>query len=246
MYEEFASYYDILTSDVDYQARCEYILSIFERFQSNPTLLLDLACGTGGFSNEFAKRGFSVIGVDISPEMLGIASDKSEKLGLDVLYLCQNAAELDLYGTVDGVICCQDSLNHIIDYDELSAVFSRVSLFLETGKLFIFDLNTPYKHEFILGDNTFFLEEDNLCCVWQNTFSKEDMCVNITLDFFKEIDNDIYQRKTDYIIERAYTIDEINTALEKASLKVEAIFAEMTYDKPNRDTQRIFYVTRKV
>lgn len=246
MYEEFAANYDKLTADVDYKKRTEYICSLFEKYGEMPTLLLDLACGTGGFSNEFALKNISVIGVDISPEMLNIAAENSREKGLDVLYLCQDAAELDLYGTVDGAICCQDSLNHITDYDKLCSVFKKVSLFLEQGKLFIFDLNTPYKHRNVLGDNTFIIDNGDLYCVWQNAYDKDTKCVDISLDFFKETEDGLYEKTSEYITERAYTDEEIASALQNASLKIEGVFAEISTDSPQRDTERIFYVTRKV
>jgi ubiquinone/menaquinone biosynthesis C-methylase UbiE len=86
---------------------------------------------------------------------LSVAREKSAEQGNDVLYLCQDAAKLDLYGTVDGAICCLDSLNHITDYDKFCEAVSRVSLFLEKDRLFIFDVNTVYKHKEVLGNNTF-------------------------------------------------------------------------------------------
>ena len=118
-YDNFAAVYDRLMSDVDYKARTKRILQLFKEYDRTPELLLDLACGTGGFSNEFAQNGIEVIGVDISEEMLSAARENSAKLGTDVLYLCQKAEELDLYGTVDGAVCCLDSLNHITDYKKL-------------------------------------------------------------------------------------------------------------------------------
>lgn len=246
MYEEFAANYDNLTTDVDYKKRTEYICSLFNKYGKMPTLLLDLACGTGGFSNEFAKRGVEVIGVDISPEMLDVARNNSENLGLDVLYLCQDATTLDLFGTVDGAICCQDSLNHITDYEDLCEVFKKVSLFMEKDGLFIFDLNTLYKHKEVLGNNTFVIEEENLYCVWQNEFDEDSGIVDIALDFFKETENGLFERSSEYITERYYSEKEIKSALHKANMEVVGIFEEMTEKTPKDNTQRIFYVTRKV
>lgn len=246
MYDSFASNYDILTTDVDYKKRAEYICSLFKRYGKMPTLLLDLACGTGGFSNEFASLGVEVIGVDLSPEMLNVAAANSRNLGLDVLYLCQDAAELDLFGTINGAICCQDSLNHITDFEDLCKVLKRVSLFMEKDGLFIFDLNTLYKHETVLGNNTFVIEIENLYCIWQNEFDPATNYVDIALDFFKETDEGLYERTSEYITERFYSNEEIKKAVEDASMEILGVFEEMTENAPKRDTQRIFYVTRKV
>lgn len=245
MYNEFAYSYDALMTDVDYEKRTDYICSLFEKFDRAPTLMLDLACGTGQFSNRFAKAGVSVIGVDISYDMLSVAREKSAEQGNDILYLCQDAAQLDLYGTVDGAICCLDSLNHITDYAKFCDAIARVSLFLEKDRLFIFDLNTVYKHREILGDNTFVIETDDVYCVWQNEFCEKDNTVEINLDFFTP-EGDAYYRSGESFCERAYTSEEIKNALTKAGLKIEAIFEDMTQNAPNDKTERVVYVTRKV
>lgn len=245
MYSNFASVYDELMYDVDYKKRSAYLMRLFKKYGGAPTLLLDVACGTGGFSNEFDRLGAEVIGVDMSEEMLGIAREKSAELGTDVLFLCQRAEELDLYGTVDGAICCLDSLNHITDYKNLCRALQRVSLFLEPGKLFIFDVNTVYKHKSVLGDNIFVIDRDNIYCVWANEYTPKNDTVNIMLDFFVKSD-DRYTRFSEEFSERAYTADELNTALEKAGLEVLAVFDDMT-EAPLTDTsERAIYVTRKV
>lgn len=245
MYNDFALVYDELTENVDYKARTEYLCSLFEKFDRKPTLLLDLACGTGEFSNQFASKDISVIGVDISFDMLNIAREKSAQQGNDILYLCQDAAQLDLYGTVDGVVCCLDSLNHITDYEKLYKAISRVSLFLEKDRLFIFDVNTPYKHQEVLGNNTFVIETENVYCVWQNEFFESNNTVEINLDFFAS-DGDLYSRTSESFCERAYTADELKAAVEQAGLKIESIYGEMTEAAPDDTAERIIYITRKV
>lgn len=245
MYDSFAYIYDSLTNDVDYKARTDYLCSLFCRFGATPSLLLDLGCGTGSFSNEFARRGVSVIGVDISPEMLSVARENSQACGCDVLYLCQSGEELDLYGTVDGAVCCLDTLNHITDYQSLCKTLARVALFLEKDRLFIFDVNTVYKHEKVLGDNCFVIENDDVYCVWQNEFEKENNTVNISLDFFVERGG-VYLRESEDFSERAYTESELEKALTAAGLKIEAVFDDMSENAPKYESQRIVYVTRKV
>ncbi|MBQ3817543.1 MAG: methyltransferase domain-containing protein [Clostridia bacterium] len=244
-YESFACVYDALMSDVDYASRTDYLCRLFDKFDKKPSLLLDLACGTGGYSNEFSSRGIQVIGVDISEEMLSIAKEKSAASNNDVLYLCQSAQELDLYGTVDAAVCCMDSLNHIIDYNDFSAAIAKVSLFLEPERLFIFDVNTEYKHKEILADNTFVFENKNIYCVWQNSFIEEENITDIYLDFFIEKDG-VYSRSHEEFSERAYTADEIKSALKSAGLKIEAIYEDMSINSPSKETQRLVYVTRKL
>ena len=245
MYNDFAYSYDALMTDVDYDKRAEYICALFQKLDRMPTLMLDLACGTGEFSNRFADEGVSVIGVDISYDMLSIAREKTAELGSDILYLCQDATELDLYGTIDGAICCLDSLNHITDYDRFCKAIERVSLFLEKDRLFIFDVNTVYKHQTVLGNNTFVIDTEQVYCVWQNEYKKDKNIVDINLDFFVA-DGDAYYRTDESFSERAYTENEIQSALQKAGLKIEAVYDDMSEDAPREDSERVIYVTRKV
>ncbi len=245
MYGNFAEYYDCLTYDVDYKKRTAFILKVFKKYGKVPTLLLDLACGTGGFSNCLAANGVEVIGVDMSEEMLSIAREKSAEAGLDVLYLCQKAEELDLYGTVDGAICCLDSLNHITDYNDFCKAISKVSLFLEKDCLFVFDLNTEYKHKNVLSDNVFVIETQDVYCVWANKYKEKTNSVDISLDFFVKSE-DCYFRESEQFTERAYSDSQVKTACEKAGLEILEIFDDYT-QKPLGDTsQRAVVVARKV
>jgi SAM-dependent methyltransferase len=244
-YNDFAYVYDGLMSDVDYPSRTKYLLKLFKKFDRKPTLLLDVACGTGGFSLEFAKKGVEVIGTDMSEDMLAIAREKTAEEGLDILYLCQSAEELDLYGTVDGAVCCMDSINHITDPKTLKTAFEKISLFLEPERLFIFDVNTLYKQEKILANNTFVLDEEDVYCVWQNEFDPEHKITNISLDFFTKED-DIYVRSGEEFSEKAYTNEELGVLLQNAGFKIEAIFGDMSEMPPADTEERIFYICRKL
>lgn len=244
-YTDFAYVYDALMGDVNYPRRSEYLLNLFKKFDKKPSLLLDVACGTGGFSIELAKKGIEVIGTDMSEDMLSIAREKTAEEGLDILYLCQSAEELDLYGTVDGAICCMDSINHITDIGALETALQKISLFLEPERLFIFDVNTTYKQEKILANNTFVLDEEDVYCVWQNEFDPEHRITNISLDFFTKED-DIYVRSGEEFSEKAYTNEELGVLLKKAGFKVEAVFGDMTQTPPSDTEERVFYICRKL
>lgn len=244
-YEMFSDYYDLLTGDVDYNKKSRYLLSLFEKHDKKPTLLLDMACGTGGFSLELCKSGIDVIGVDPSAGMLSYAKAKSEEENKEILFLCQSASELELYGTVNGAVCCLDSLNHIIDYDELCHSLERISLFMQPQSLFIFDVNTPYKHREILADNTFVYDMDEVYLVWQNELYENDI-VDISLDFFCPDKKGGYSRFSEYFSERAYTMDEISAALSAAGFKFEAVYGDYNYEKPKDDEQRFVIVVRKI
>lgn len=244
-YSQFALVYDRLMSDVDYHARTAYLLKLFNKFGKAPSLLLDLACGTGGFSNEFAMRGIEVIGVDMSEEMLSAARENSASLATDVLFLCQKAEELDLYGTVDGAVCCLDSLNHITDIKNLKRAVERVSLFLEEDSLFIFDVNTLYKHEQVLADNTFVFEQEDVFCVWQNEYNPKTLTTDISLDFFVR-DGEVYNRYSEDFSERAYTHEQLTEILTDCGFKTEAVYGDMSTEAPDKTCERAIYIARKI
>lgn len=243
MYKNFSFVYDSLMEDADYKVRAERLFSLFEKYDRMPKLMLDLACGTGAFSRRFSSKGVSVIGVDISEDMLAVAEKKSE--GYDIMYLCQDMTELDLYGTVDGAICCLDSFNHLESYKDFVKTLKKVSLFLEPERLFIFDLNTPYKHKKVLGDNTFIKESGDAFCVWQNEYESHNNAVNITLDIFTK-QGKSYNRATESFREIAFGDLSVKSALKRAGFRLVTQIDGETGDKLNSKSERIIYVARKV
>ena len=202
-YRAFAAYYDRLTREIDYPGRAAYFDRLIRQHLpvDSGTILLDLACGTGSLSVEFSKLGYDVIGVDASPDMLAEAQQKPATR--PVLYLCQTFQQLDLYGTVDVAVCALDSLNHITRLGELEQAVGRVSLFTAPGGLLLFDVNTPYKHREVLGNNTFVYDLDDLYCVWQNTTDRQ-LRTRISLDFFVRRQG-AYYRESERFYERGYT-----------------------------------------
>lgn len=243
-YAVFSTYYDQLMRSVSYTQRCDQLCTLLDRYQVKPELVLDLACGTGSLTLELARRGFEPIGVDASPEMLSEAQQKAAEAGQSILFLCQKMQKLDLYGTVGAVFCTLDSINHLTKPVDVQETFRRVSLFLEPGGLFLFDVNTVYKHQNVLSDHTFVLETDDVFCVWQNELQPDQVTVQIQLDFFSRRDK-LYMRSSERFRERAYTEEELSAWLREAGLEVLEYCAERSLKKPSPDTERIIFVARK-
>jgi SAM-dependent methyltransferase len=243
-YGVFAEFYDQLTENVEYEKRADYFRTLLCAQGVTGGTLLDLACGTGRLLIEMAAFGFDVIGVDASAEMLCTAQSKPQIQVLNPLLLCQQMQALDLYDTVDAVVCALDSINHLTDPRDVKAAFQRVSLFLNPGGVFIFDVNTVYKHRNVLANNTFVYELDELYCVWQNRLDEKTDTVEITLDFFEE-DDGAYYRSTETIAERAYPLEELKTWLEEAGLTVTGIYEELSQSPVQNDTQRAVFVCKK-
>lgn len=240
-YTCFANYYDKLTNNVSYPARARYFDTLIKQNTGEVGLLLDLACGTGSLSAELAALGYDVIGVDGSAEMLSIAVSKSPGM----LFLCQDMAELNLYGTVDVTICALDSINHITDAAVVQTVFDKVAMFTAPEGLFLFDVNTVYKHREVLGSNIFYYENDECCCVWRNEYKEARHMVSIDLDFFVK-EGQAYRRESENFCERAYTAEELERFIKNAGLELVALYAGDTRNSPQNDTQRLVYVTRKL
>lgn len=244
-YTSFAAFYDSLQSDVMYEQRAGYIAKLFKKYDRLPTQLLDVACGTGGFSLQFAKMGMAVTAADPSPEMLSVAQKKASATDLDIMLVCQSARDTKLPYAVDGAVCCLDSINHIIDKRELKASFRAVAAAIKDGGLFIFDVNTPFKHRNILSGNTFVIENDDVYCVWQNSDCEKNGIVGICLDFFGKDADGKYIRTTEEFAERAYTDEEIRDMLEPAGLEVVAVLGDMSFKAPKACDERVIYVTKK-
>ena len=243
-YCDFAFVYDRLTDNVNYPERAEYIRTLFERLGvKKGSDVLDLACGTGSLTLELSDS-YEMIGVDNSPEMLSQAQEKMYDAEKRILFLCQDMTELDLYGTVDAAVCMLDSLNHLDSPEDIRTVINKVGLFMNHGGIFVFDVNTIYKHREILGNNTFVYDCDDVYCVWQNQLNEDDS-VEISLDIFEQ-DGDAYFRSSESFTEIVCPIDDYKKWLSEAEFEIINIFDEMS-DSPLSDiTERAVFVARYI
>lgn len=245
-YSRFAWFYDRLTANVNYDLISKRIDELVKRFGGRKDILLELGCGTGSLCEKMSELGYDVIGVDCSQEMLSEALDKKYDSGSEIQYLCQDMTELDMYGTVDVTVSALDSLNHLSDAESVKRTFERVSLFAFPDGLFIFDVNTVYKHRKVLANNAYIYDMDDIFCAWQNEYCADDNSVEIFLDFFEKKDNDTYNRYQESFKEIALEESETDKLLFDTGFDILAKFDGYT-DKPvNEKTERIVYVARKV
>ncbi len=245
-YRSFAYFYDALTENISYRERAEYFDSLIKRHGGRKNILLDLACGTGSLSEAFSIMGYDVIGVDSSEDMLNAALDKKFESGLSIQYLCQDMTKLDMFGTIDVIVCALDSINHLSSLADIEKAFERVSLFCEPDGLFLFDINTPYKHKNILGDNTFVYDLDGIYCVWQNFYSEKDNRVDMSLDFFERDESGLYRRYEDEFSEIAFEESIIDVLLEKCGFEIVGKYDYDSFDPPKADSEKLVYAAKKV
>lgn len=242
-YSSFAYIYDSLTTDVEYEKRADYLEEIFKKHLGRkPELVCELGCGTGTMCNILADRGYDMIGIDMSESMLDVAINKSE--GKNILYLNQDMREFELYGTVDVIICLLDSFNYITDIKDLEHIFALCKNYLNPDGLLIFDVNTKYKFENVLADNTFTYDTDEVFYVWENSFDEENRLCEFFLTFFVENDG-VYERIDEYHVERCYEDSELTYALEKAGFKGIERYSDLSFEMPKNDDERVFYLAKK-
>ena len=240
MYKTTASVYDLFMDKKLYDEWIEYILKLWKRHRLRPKLVLDLCCGTGNITHRLAERGYEMIGVDISPDMLMRAQRKSTR---EVLFLNQDAARFELYGTVDAIVCLCDSVNHIIGKKQLLSMFKQVYTYLNPGGLLIFDINTSHRFERDLAYPFCGLNKDSAFIIESSCDSRKKIMQFVTTFFIKEPGG--YKRKREVHYERVYKIGELCAMLKKTGLKPLAVYNDRTFTRPDKKSGRVFFVVRR-
>lgn len=243
-YGEFASVYDLLTTNVPYDRIAEYYDSIIKNTGTAGNLMLDMGCGTGNLTMRLAALGYDIIASDASAEMLSIAVSKLTDSNIQ--YICQSMTETDLYGAVDIVVSTLDSINHLDSADDISRCFKRTAQNLNRGGLFLFDVNTVYKHRHVLADNTFIYDVDGAYCAWQNKYSPEDESVGIELDLFYENDDGSYDRGYESFREIALPQEQYMAMLQRAGFEIVNVYEYLTFDNPTDISEKLMFVARKL
>ncbi|MBO5576259.1 MAG: class I SAM-dependent methyltransferase [Ruminococcus sp.] len=244
-YNSFARFYDRLTANVDYKAIADLVDSLIKKHSEYDEVVLDLACGTGSVSEQLALKGYDVIGVDNSQEMLEAAQERFDESGLDVTLLEQDMTELDLWGAVDCTVCLLDSLDHLHDASELKKAFERVSMYTCVGGLFVFDLNTEYKHRNVLANNAFNYDFDDLFCAWQNELLPSGD-VHIYLDFFEKADDGRYIRYSDDFTEILFEDSFVESTLAENGFELIGRYDDFSLEPVKETSQRVLWVCKRV
>jgi SAM-dependent methyltransferase len=241
-YGDFAYIYDTLTDDVEYEKRAEYIINLINtHLGRKPELLCDLGCGTGTILTILNAKGYDCIGIDSSDTMLSVASEKNTDG--QVLYLNQDICSFELYGTVDVFLSMLDTVNYITDKDDLDNMFKLIANYLNPDGIFIFDINSKYKFEHVLGNNTYVYEKDNVFYTWENYY--EDGFLDFDINFFVKDDVNNYQRITEQHSQRFYDLDFLKELADKHGLKTVAVYGDLRNNAPTDEEERIFVVMRK-
>ena len=235
-YTGFAQVYDTFMDNVPYDEWGEYLVSLLKKYGVEDGLVLDIGCGTGAMTRYLDAHGYDMTGIDVSEEMLTIAKEKSSP---DILYLLQDMREFELYGTMRAAVSICDSMNYILEEDDLLQVFSLVNNYLDPGGIFIFDLNTVYKYQEILGEQTIAEDREECSFIWDNFYDEEEMINEYDLTIFVQTQEDLFQRFTETHLQRGYTLEQMQEILQKAGLVFLKAIDVDTQGEVTEQTERI-------
>jgi len=244
-YSDFARVYDTFMEDTPYEKWIAFIDDCIREHNISPRIVCDLGCGTGKMCNVFAARGIEMIGIDSSEEMLMAARENAVENNQSILYLMQDMSEFELYGTVDMIYSCCDSINYLLEEEQVLSTFEWVNNYLEPNGLFIFDMNTRYKYENVLADQTFADQTEDAAYIWENYFDEEEEINEFVVNFFIKNEEDKYIRTEEYHYQRAYSIEKIKELLKASGLELIGVYDDYTKEPYHEETLRATFVARE-
>ena len=244
-YTDFAYVYDTFMDETPYEEWCEFLVGILEEYKVPKGLLLDLGCGTGTLTEMLSQKGYDMIGVDNAEQMLAIAMEKRESSGENILYLLQDMREFELYGTVGAVISVCDSLNYLLEEEDLVQTFQLVNNYLDPKGIFVFDFNTVYKYREVIGDTTIAENREDCSFIWENFYHEAEEINEYDLTIFVKEEDDRFCKFEENHFQRGYRLEQMKQALEKAGMEfIKAIDAD-THEEVTKISERIYCIARE-
>ena len=245
-YTEFAKVYDMFMDNIPYEEWGAYLKGLLHENGVDDGLVLELGCGTGTMTEILAEAGYDMIGVDQSEEMLEEAARKREESGHEILYLCQDMREFELYGTVRAIVCVCDSMNYILEEEEVLGILTSAARnYLDYGGLFIFDLNTEYKYKEILGEQTIAENREESSFIWENYFDEGEMVNEYDLTLFIRDEDGRYSKYEETHYQKAFEISEVLKAVKEAGMELVAVYDAFTREPVKETSDRIYFVVRE-
>lgn len=244
-YGEFARVYDMFMDNVDYDTWADYLNTQLKKYGVEDGLVLELGCGTGIMTEMLAQAGYDMIGVDNSGEMLAEAMEKRLESGHDILYLLQDMQEFELYGTVRAVVSVCDSMNYLTEEEDLAQVFKLVNNYLDPGGIFIFDMNTVYKYETLLGDRTIAENREDGSFIWENCYDPESGINEYALALFLKREDGLYEKHEEFHYQRAYSLEKIKELITESGMELLAVYDAYTENPAKEDSERVTFVVKE-
>ena len=244
-YTGFASVYDLFMDNIPYEDWCTYVTGLLKEYGVEDGLLLDLGCGTGKLTRLLAEEGYDMIGVDLSEEMLEVVLEHEMEDPKQILYLQQDMREFELYGTVRAIVSICDSMNYLMEYEDLVQVLKLANNYLDPKGVFIFDMNTVYKYRTQLGEQTIAENREESSFIWENYFDEEEMVNEYDLTLFIRDEDGRYSRYEETHYQKAFEIEEVLQAVKEAGMELVAVYDAFTRKPPRKDSDRVYFVVRE-
>lgn len=259
-YSVLAPYYEKLNSEADYDKYADFIEREIKLYgKENTEIVLELACGTGAITRRLSERGFDMIGIDISENMLSEAyrlehvfnsetvykAEQRRHKSSKTLYLCQDMCCFELYGTVSAAVCCLDSLNYLTNHGDLEKCFRTLHNYLEPNGVFIFDVNTPYKFINIFAEKDYIIESEDVLCAWQNEYNEKNKICRFYLSLFINNGDGKWIRQDEIQSERCYSMTAIKRVLRKCGFDIIGIYGDMDGSQANEKDERWFFTVKR-
>ena len=239
-----ADYYDRLNG-ADYVKYADYVTEVFKRFgKGDESLILDLGCGTGSLTLELAERGYDMIGADISPEMLSVASERAYDAEKSILFLMQDMRSFELYGTVSGIVCALDGINYLTARQDVIKCFKLVRNYLDPGALFLFDVNSEHRFKEVLAKRDYFLEDEDVCLAWRSQYHSKSATCDFFLTVFEKGEDGRYERKDEVQTEKLWTDAELDEMIAESGLERVAVYSGFDMKDAREEDDKRFYVVR--
>lgn len=242
-YTGFASVYDQFMEDVPYEQWRDIIIEELQRASIVDGLVLDLGCGTGTLTRMLAEAGYDMIGVDGSEEMLMEAREKSADN--DILYLCQDMREFELYGTVRAVVSTCDTMNYLLTPEDFIQTVRLVNNYLDPDGLFLFDLNTLYKFRELMGNTTIAESGEAASFIWDNYFDEETGRNEYDLTLFIKREDGLFERSIEVHEEQGYTLEEVKGFLAAGGMEFVRVFDADTGGEPTETSEKVIFLARE-
>jgi len=246
-YGDFAYVYDTFMDETPYEKWCDYIEKTLTEYDVPKELVVDLGCGTGVLTRMLSERGYDMIGIDNSCEMLSIARDADDEANAGILYLLQDMREFELYGTVRAVVSVCDSVNYLLTDEDLIQCFGLVNNYLDPGGIFLFDFNTIHKYRDVIGDSTIAENRDDCSFIWENYYDADRHINEYDLTIFAlDEESGQYDKSVETHFQRGYTVDEMAAFIKAAGLEfVKAVDAD-TWGAVTEDSERVYIIAREI
>ena len=245
-YSSFAQVYDMFMDNVPYEEWSRYLIGLLKEYGIEDGLVADLGCGTGKITRLLSDAGYDMIGVDNAAEMLEIAREiQEDEERDDIWYLLQDMRELELSGEVNAMVSICDSMNYILEEEDLKEVFLRVKEYLQTGGIFIFDMNTLHKYRDMIGETTIAENRDEGSFIWDNYFYEDEMVNEYELTLFIREENGLFRKYEETHYQKAYELDTVKRLIEEAGLLFVTAYDAFTREPVSKDSERMYIIARK-